>query len=296
MDYTYNYSNEIGIDWVLQKIPGFLFPDLGKKRNRIKRSFSGVLVTHQQKPAALILGSSNKEQQTYRIHSLFVHPSHRNKGIATEMIKRIQQHAAADGVKKIEAYFRAHWTSRPALEQIFQKLGWAPPKGELVIVKGKSGNVLKLFMHDKRGLIPGYRIQDYGNLIAKERQLIDRKLSENREIPSYLNPFILENTIFAPASLFLFHQEHVVGWVISHLLRENLNEFTTLYLDKEHRNFKTAHLLMKEAIHRQHHAGVREFLITSKLDGNPMSRFLIRHAPRTGVQHTRSLYTSKLLS
>jgi hypothetical protein len=151
-------------------------------------------------------------------------------------------------------------------------------------------------MHDKRGLIPGYRIQDYGNLIAKERQLIDRKLSENREIPSYLNPFILENTIFAPASLFLFHQEHVVGWVISHLLRENLNEFTTLYLDKEHRNFKTAHLLMKEAIHRQHHAGVREFLITSKLDGNPMSRFLIRHAPRTGVQHTRSLYTSKLLS
>jgi hypothetical protein len=91
------------------------------------------------------------------------------------------------------------------------------------------------------------------------------------------------------------HDDTVVGWVMSHQIAPTLNEFTSLFIDKEVRTYKLAHLLMRETIHLQHDHGIPEFMITAQRSNSLMSRFLIRHADETGVFFTKTYRSRKEL-
>ena len=73
---TYQFSDQITIDWLVKNIPQFLFPDLSKQQTRIQKPFIGVLAINNRQPIGLILASSALTQANYRIHSFLVHPSY----------------------------------------------------------------------------------------------------------------------------------------------------------------------------------------------------------------------------
>lgn len=294
-EYKYQFSNEIGLPWVIEKMPQYLFPDLSKKKDRIRKKLAGVIATLEKNPVGLILSSFDPSGKTVRIHSLLVHPDHRKKGIAQHLFRELEQATSNLGATKISGYFRSHWKSGPALVSILKKRGWSEPKEDLIIVKGEAEKVLKLFMVRELALPPDYSFVTYDALTSADRVYISDRGREGWYL-DYLNPFVHEKTILAPASIFMRHQGKVIGWVISHLIAPDLNEFTALFVDPDHRPYKQAHLLMRKAIFEQRDHGVPNFLITSKSDNYVMSRFLLRHAAETEVFLTKSMYSEKDLA
>ena len=294
-EYQYQFSDKVGLEWVMKNMPQYLFPDLSKKKDRIKKPFVGVVASLKKAPVGLILASYDQPRENARVHSFLVHPKHRNKRVGSTLIKKLEESVKAAGIKNIDIYFRSHWNSRNFLERILEAAEWSTPKEDLIIVKGLAKKVLNLFMHDKIGLSQGYSFAPFTGLSQKDIQHIkERKTSEDWYL-DYLDPFVQNETIFAPGSIALKYDGKVIGWVISHLIGPDLNEFTALFVDTNHRPFKLAHLLMREAIMRQDHAGITNFLITSKTDNYVMSRFLLRHAKETEVFLTKSLQSFKKL-
>ncbi len=294
-NYKYQFSNEIGLPWVIEKMPQYLFPDLSKKKDRIKKKLSGVIATLDKSPVGLILSSFDATGKTVRVHSLLVHPEHRKKGVGQQLFTELEAAIVNLGASKINGYFRSHWKSKPAIEATLSKKGWTEPKEDLIIVKGEAEKVLKLFMMRELEPPSDYAFVTYDKLTAEDRSYIIQRGKEGWYL-DYLNPFIHEKSILAPASIFMKFQNKVIGWVISHLIAPNLNEFTALFVDADHRPYKQAHLLMRKAIFEQRDHGVPNFLITSKSDNYVMSRFLLRHAEETEVFLTKSMYSEKMLS
>jgi GNAT superfamily N-acetyltransferase len=294
-DYKFQYSDKVGLDWVIEKMPQFLFPDLSKKKDRINKPFMGVIATQENRPTGLLLASLDHTGKNLRIHSFLVHPDHRNRGVGTNLVRTLEESIKNYGVNKMDIYFRSHWKSRDHLEKIFKNLDWNDPKEDLIIVKGLAKKVLKLFMHDKIGLPERYAFEPFLQLSAADTTYIKKKKQEEDWYLDYLDPFVQQKTMFEAGSIALKYDNKVIGWVISHLIAPDLNEFTALFVDAAHRPFKQAHLLMREAIMRQDAAGVPNFLITSKTDNYVMSRFLLRHAEETEVFLTKSMHAVKLI-
>ena len=211
------------------------------------------------------------------------------------LVSHLEDYLVKKGVRNLDLYYRSHWKSGPFLEKILKRRSWDDPKEDLIIVRGEAAKVNKLFMHDRLVLPEEYRIERFLDMTGSDRDYIKKRKTEENWYLDYLDPFVQEKTICESASLVLRKNGLIMGWVISHLIAADLNEFTALFIDAGNRPYKLAHLLMREAITRQQQAGITRFLITSKTDNYVMSRFLLRHAKETEVFLTRSLYSRKSL-
>lgn len=279
MNYRYQYSNQIALPWVIDNLPHFLFPDLSKKKDRIKKPFSGVLATLDKQPVGLILSSYEQTGTQARVHSFAVHPDHHKKGVGTTLLQTLTEHLRTEGCQQIEGYYRSHWASVPALTRILKHLDWAPPQLDLVIVRGEPHQTIHLFQKGDPQLPEGYTFDTYQSLTVGEREQIREKKQRDNWYADDLDPFIYEESINDRSSLLVRFNDEVIGWVISHLITEDTNEFTSLFIDPGHRPFRLTHFLMREAITHQLEDKIPYFLITSKANGNPMVRFLLRHIP-----------------
>ncbi|MBK8501386.1 MAG: GNAT family N-acetyltransferase [Saprospiraceae bacterium] len=295
MNFEYQISDKVTLQWVLDKMPQFLFPDLSKKKDRIQKVMTGVVATLNKKPVGLLLSTDDDTGNNYRIHSFLVHPEFRNKGLGNALVEQLEDYLVKKGTAQLDLYYRSHWKSGSFLEQILKRRGWDDPKEDLIIVRGDAAKVNILFMHDRLVLPDEYAIERFRDISANDRDYIKKKKSNENWYLDYLDPFVQENTICESASLVLRKNGRIMGWVISHLIAPDLNEVTALFIDAGNRPYKLAHLLMREAITRQQAAGITRFLITSKTDNYVMSRFLLRHAKETEVFLTRSLYSRKSL-
>lgn len=296
MDYDYQYSNQIALPWVIKNMKQYLFPDLSKKKDRFKKLLCGVIASENRQPVGLILSSFGQTREEARIHSFVVHPDHRNKGVGTSLLSELEKNLANEGCDRIDGTYREHWKSLDALKAVLLKNGWASPTKDLIIVRGEAEKVLKLFVNSELTLPDGFALIPFSDISLAQKERIVSKKKTSDWFPDILNPFTLSETINRVTSLALIYENEVRGWVISHLIAPDLNEFTSLFVDPELRSFKLAHLMMRDTIYRQHRDGVKNFLITSKTDNYVMSRFLIRHAPHTGVFYTTTFHSEKRLS
>lgn len=296
MEFQYQFSEVVSLDWVIKNMPTYLFPDLSKKKDRFKKLFAGVIATYEKQPIGLILATFDNTGKAVRVHSFVVHPEYQRQGVGKRILEVLEQNVSNLGAQKIEGNYRTHWKSVHALEKLLDALSWKKPVEDLIIVKGKTRNVLNLFMDSRISLPEGYDFCHFEDIKPVDEDYIKEKKQKENWFLDYLDPFLARNSIYNPGSIFLKQGNEIVGWVISHLIAANLNEFTALFIDPRHRPFKLAHLLMREAIHQQDAEGITEFLITSKTDNYVMSRFLLRHAEATEVFLTRTMYVSKNLS
>ena len=295
MTYDYQFSNKIGLPWVIKNMPRFLFPDLSKKKDRIQKLFCGVLGSMDRKPVGLILSTLDQKGTTARIHSLLVHPDHRNQKIATNLMTRLESELVKMGVEQIDGYFRSHWKSGDHINALLGTQQWSQPKEALTIVRGLAVNALKVFSQHKSDLTDGYAFVDYDHLHEKDREEILLQ-GNNRWYPSQLNPFANPSSIYPPSSIFLRYEHKIVGWVVTHLVAPDLNEFTSLFLDPQHRSFRNAHRLMHEGIDQQVRTGIANFMITARTENKTMSRYVQRHAKTADLLLTKSLYSHKQLA
>lgn len=295
MSYQYQYSNQIGLDWLIQNMQQFLFPDLSRKKDRIKKAFSGVVASANQHPVGLILSTYDQSGKTARIHSFKVLPSHRNQGVGKRLLQELEATLAQEGCTQLDGYFRSHWQSADALRALLAGQGWQEPQEDLVIVKGAAKDALPILLPSDTPLPEGYHLTPWTEITDAEQAFIKQKKHIENWYPDMLTPFVYEHSINPVASFAVRYQDEIVGWVVSHLISPTLNEFVSIFIDEKHRPFRLTHIMMRRLIDALIEAGIPDYLITAKADNRVMSRFLIRNWQPTQCFITRSYHSWKPL-
>ncbi len=272
----------------------FLFPDLSKQQARIHKPFMGVLAIKSRQPIGLILASSESTQTIYRIHSFFVHPSLRQQQIGTTLVQQLEQNIKLRGGKKIEGIYRNHWKSTPFIHQIIKRQQWSKPKAQLIFANGKVTDALTYF--DKSGELSNtFSFLFFTQLKKSDLEFIRKKQTNTQWFAPELHPFMEQSTIHPACSFLIKKEKEIIGWIVSHRLRPDLNEITAFFIDEKYRSYRLAYRMIHTVLGKQLILGIPKFLATSKMDGNPVAKLIERGGKVTDVFCTVGFYSCKVL-
>ncbi|GLR16691.1 GNAT family N-acetyltransferase [Portibacter lacus] len=281
---------------LLEKFSPFIIPSVQKKGAKsLPAKLDIAFATIDNKMIGLAILMANEHRTIGKLTSLVVSPDYRGKGVAQNLLAALTDLSKENGIKEIKTNYRSHWKYSPQISHLLQKANWSTPTVEFVIVDGLAANVLQLFKTDESPYPDGFTTVPWSDLSEDDLFQLKEKVSiEN--IPSDQNPFIAEKSINEKTSLILKFEGEIIGWVISHILSSETNEFTAYYINEKHRSFRLAHKLMRETIFRQHElTNLKKFIIVAKKSNNLMSSFLLRHAEKTEVKLIQTLYSQIIL-
>lgn len=294
MDIKYQYIFNVSTNQLLEKFGHIMFPDLRKKRAALlPKTCDFVLAIEDHKIVGILVGAKQVPRKAGRILSFAVNPTYRRQGIGGQLLTTFEKGMLRQGIRELSVHYRSHWPGARILEKILSRATWSTPKVDFVIVKGRAEKVLQLFDKDKSGYPKNFYTVPWKDLSENQLEKINSRFL-SKKIPADQNPFISFQTINKTCSLALFRNEVNVGWVVSHLISDSTNEFTSLYILPQYRAFGLAHKLMRETIFRQNELVTQSnFLIVSKASNLVMSRFLQRHAEKTRVKLIKTLSSTK---
>ena len=291
---TYQFSDQITIDWLIQKMPQFLFPDLSKQKSNIQKPFIGILAIKNKQPIGLILASTESSQTVYRIHSFLVHPSFRQQGIGRNLVRHLEKHIAQLGGNKIEGLYQSHWKSEPYIQRLILQEKWSKPKAQLIFVKGQVKNALVYFERFSPSFHT-FSFLSFTQLKKSDLEYIQKKQTGIQWFDPDLHPFIQQTTIDPNCSFLLKKEGEITGWIVSHRLQADLNEITAFFIDEKHPSYKLAYEMIQLVLQQQLKLGIPKFITTSKLDGNPVAKLIQRGSKVTDVFCTTAYYITKEL-
>jgi len=294
MAFSYQFSDNMTIDWLVKNMPSFLFPDLSKQQNRITKPFIGILALKDKHPVGLILASSENTQTIFRIHSFLVHPNFHKRGIGHTLLEKLTLIIRQRGGKKIEGTYRNHWQYVPAIQQLLKKHKWTKPEPQLVLANGKVSDALTFF--SKFGVPKStFSFLPFTQLKKSELDYILEKQTTIQWFDPDLSPFIAQSSIHPTCSFLVKREGEIIGWIVSHQLRKDLNELTALFIDDAYRSFKLTHLLIRTVFEKQLSLGISRFLTTSKVNGNAVAKLMKRAGKESDIFCTTAFYACKEL-
>lgn len=292
---TYQFSDQITIDWLVKNMPQFLFPDLSKQQKRIQKKLVGVIAIQHGQPIGLVLASSESTQTIYRIHSFLVHPSYRQQKIGANIIQQLEKNIRQHGGKKIEGIYRSHWQSVPYIKRILEQQKWSKPQAQLIFVKGKGTHALTYFGQSKAN-INTFSFLPFTHLKKSDQIYVQKKQQLHKQwFDPDLDPFLETSTIHPTCSFFLKKEDEIIGWIVSHQIKPDLNEITALFIDEEHRSYGLAYQMIQIVLQTQVRLGIPNFLVTAKMNGNPIAKLMIRGSKMTDMFCTMGFYSHKFL-
>lgn len=293
-NFSYQFSDTIPINWLIQNMPQFLFPNLSKQQARIEKPFMGVLAVHNRQPVGLILTTAESTHTIYRIHSFLVQPNFQRQGIGLRLLKTLEKYIRERGGQRVEGSYRNHWKSVAAIKKILKREDWQTPEPQLIIAKGRVAKVLSYFSKTNQ-VISGLTILPFTQLKKSDIEYIQKKQATNRWFDPDLFPFMEEQTIHLACSFLVKKEGEIIGWLVAHRINARLNEWTALFIDPRFRTFKLTHALIQHGFEQQKKAGIPKFLVTSRLDGNAVGRLLQRVGEEYGVFCTTTYFSFKRL-
>ncbi len=282
-EYTFQYSADIPLTWVEHNVKDLVFPDITKKGDRIQKDFQGVLASASSVPVGMVLGLKDKEKKHFRIMSLKVKPDHQNNGIGIRLVKALEDSLKKEGVAQLELQYRSHWKTKDTLVRLLKKLNWNEPRFTLRICQSLIEQAFPVF-HSRHNLPEHYEFTKWGDVTEDEKEQIREKHASGPWYPEDVSPFILEHMIEQDVSIALRYKGEIIGWLIIHKITPETLEYTSLFIDDEHRNFKMGHLLMGEGIDWQAaQEKYPKYLFTVKAENKMMVRFIERNGPVNGM-------------
>lgn len=275
-------------------MPQFLFPDLSKQQARIEKPFMGVLAIKNRQPIGLILASSESTQTIYRIHSFLVHPSFRQQQIGSTLVQQLEKNIQQRGGKKIEGIYRSHWKSVPFIQQLLKLQAWSEPKVQLIFANGKVADALAYF--DKSGELSNtFSFLSFTQLKKSDLDFIQKKQTNSQWFAPELHPLIAPSTIHPACSFLVKREAVIIGWIVAHRLQADLNEITAFFMDKKYSSYRLAYRLIHTVLAKQLALDIPKFLVTAKMDGNPVAKLIERGGKVTDVFCTKGFYSCKVL-
>jgi len=294
MNISFQFSDKITIDWVSKYLSDLVFPDLSGQKPRINTLFCGVLAVYNRKPIALILANATPADRLFRIHSFYVQPDFREKGIGSHLLERLEKEVKRKGTRKTEVFFRENWKSAKVLNKILRKQGWAKPMPHSIMLRGEISAVWKIIKrhetcNNAASFVPFSHLKKIDIVYIQKRQ------KNGLWSDPALDPFVLPDSILADCSFLVKRGGEPGAWIVVHQLQKELIEITALFVDSSFRQFGIAYELIRRAFSQLEKSAYSRFVVTSRLDGNAVSRLLVRNLKNEGFKGTVSYYTSKEL-
>jgi GNAT superfamily N-acetyltransferase len=207
-----------------------------------------------------------------RLQSIYVSDRYRQRGIASRLLRALEQQARVRGARQMQTLYDKMRASAGAVSRVLAKAGWVQPHASMLMLE------LSPRLQDApwvRPLAPtDYEIFVWSQLTASERTSLAARESA-ASWPQALGPFP-DEPVEPTCSVGARHKGEVVGWLLTHRIRPTVLRHSRLFVAREHRARFCGLALVAEALRRQRLAGIPNSLCAVASDNQPMLRIVRR--------------------
>lgn len=207
-------------------------------------------------PVGLLLANLKTPLHLAEIHSLFVHPKHRNRKVASQMLSLLEQEALQKECPVISMIYPSASLTTPFLEQLLRSHGWAAPRLFSIHCRFDGPVFHPPWLSQEYPLSDDFQLFPWKDLQPKEREKLLYR-AEQLEILGDISPFREEKLIEPLNSLGLRYQNEVIGWMITHREAPDTIHYFALYIVRAFQYRKEAIKLLQESIRLQQQSSVR---------------------------------------
>jgi len=234
-------------------------------------------LSYPAQPIGLILGEVRKDGYM-QIHTIFIKPKYRRLGVATALLKDMEQ---AAGTNKCHGIYLGFIHDNP-FHEIFNKLlrkcSWdLPAETDMLLY---TLNMESLVEEDAplftlMELPGGFTVSSWQELSKEEFAKI--KKGHGIWYPELTSPFLEEKRVDPLNSVFLRDEEkQIIGWTITHRLDSETMLYRNVFVKEEYRSMGYAMLLMGNAIWRQYDRGIYKLMFCVHVKNKSMTKIISR--------------------
>jgi GNAT superfamily N-acetyltransferase len=169
-------------------------------------------------PAGLGLAQLCPDCQAAHVHSLFVRPAYRWRGLGTALLARVEQEVAQREYDRVSMEYPADHAETPALEHVLAKCGWQPPQRTFlrcaVLGKPAVDALMAAPWMQSPQLPAGFELFAWNDLSLDERQQIERQRVAEQDGHS-ADPAVDDHPFEPLISIGLRYHGEVVGWMLT---------------------------------------------------------------------------------
>ena len=236
--------------------------------------------THEGMPVGLTLGAPQADCERAAVHSLGVVPNHRRRGLGTALLGALERNLRQQGTSTVQASYRSSIEHRAALERILERRAWDAPRAVRRLYRSSLGTIRHAPLLKANALPKGFSLFDWRDLTPDERDAIRRRQDSDLTgaHPEALDPFQLPDRVEERCSIGVRRDGRIAGWMIVHRLREDVMQYTSLFVQPTVHRHQVASVLLAEAIRRQiHRTDASRGVWMVDLANAPILRFIDRH-------------------
>ncbi|KUO64327.1 MAG: hypothetical protein APF84_09830 [Gracilibacter sp. BRH_c7a] len=228
-------------------------------------------------PVGLILAEL-KNDGNIQIHTLFVKQKYRRRGIATALIREMEQAGEINQYQGIYLEFTHDNPLYDIFQKLLQKCDWSfPATIEMLLYKLDMEEIdekdAPLFT--RMELPSCFTISSWDELQIQEFEYI--KNGQGIWYPEKSSPFSEEERVDSLNSIFLRDENHqIIGWAITHQLDSETMLYRNVFVKEEYQLMGYAMLLMGEAIWRQYDRGIYKLMFCVNVSNKSMVKIINR--------------------
>ncbi|KYC37616.1 acetyltransferase [Scytonema hofmannii PCC 7110] len=224
-------------------------------------------------PIGLALAEIQSDNTSAKVLSLYVGSEHRNAGIGTALLTRLEQVLRQRGCTNATLVYITSKPTTPALEHLLEKCHWSPPMPRMLICKSDRRVLNAPWLKMYENLPPSFTIFPWCELTHEERIAIQQQQEKDPWIPEELVPFLHEEGMEPLTSFGLRYQEQVVGWLITHRIYPDTIRYTCDWVREDLQKTGCLLALHAKAHKRQAIAKIPKAIWTVPLHHSNMVRF-----------------------
>lgn len=200
-------------------------------------------------PVGLGLAQPEEGSDRAELLSLSVAENLRGQGIATELLRRVEESCVARGISTLNGHYMSGVDSTAAVERVLAKCSFEPPIARMLAVRCSLESISQAPWIKRYKLPPHFEILPWTAVSEEERAQIRQSNAAVPWIPDDLLPFSFEADMEPVTSLALRVRGEIRGWVINHPV-EGMLRFTCSYMHPEQQRLGRILLLYNEAVRR----------------------------------------------
>ncbi len=172
-----------------------------------------------------------KSKTEAEVISFAVHPEFQHLGFGKKMMDAMFEICKILKLNALFIKYRTYWKSTAFWESLLDNSGWSEPEIQLWYysmpdINTQFGN--DWYINSK--LSAPYSVDAWDEFSLSKLKETLRKPDWKDMVPQALSPFQMEDMILQHASLLLKKGDEVVGWLICHLLQDDIVQATTIYV------------------------------------------------------------------
>jgi len=178
--------------------------------------------------------SEAPKQKTPELLSIYVNPETRLKGVATNLLKALEEEVQYAGYEQISVVYMSGRKGTDALERLLKRCHWKEPETRMVSVKFTPESLKEAPWLNKYKLNSYYEILPWADISIEEKGEIWDSQKNKPWIPEDLVPWKHDQEEFEPiTSMGIRYKGEVVGWVINHLIEPQILRYTCSFIRKD---------------------------------------------------------------